>query len=322
MLTPAFYARYQVVPRPGWLTVARALFGANAALAGTRFCVEGTGRVPAGPVLFATNSTQQNDFLAFRWVAERAGRRCVTVAKAKNYHDAAMAFALRRLGVVPIASKGYLLLCDFTATIGRRPTDSEYRALREYLDHGASLPAGEPYATLTSRPRAIVGRRFEPAGAALRDHLRATYVASLGETVRLARVAVAAGQDVQIYPEGTVAPRLGRCRVGAVQLAWALGTPIVPVGLSACPRAFAGVTPFLRPGGAVTVRFGAPLALAPGFLPAAFRAFQPEDEAGARGVLERFTDERLMPAIDALLDPPFRHDPADPWAGKGTRAHL
>lgn len=323
MLTPAFYASYRVLPRPWCYQAVRAVFTANAGLARTRFRVEGLDRLPRGPVLFATNSTQKNDFMAFRWVMMKAKQPCVTVTKAKNYHDPVMSFLLRRLGVVPLASKGYFLLLDFTRTLGRRPEDAEYRALRDHLDQGAPLPAGEPYATLRSRPRTLLDHDFAPAGEDYRAFVQRVYARSLAETLRLTGVAVSAGHHVQMYPEGTVTPRLGRGRPGAVQLAWALRLPIVPVGMSGCPEAFAGDSPLLRlRGGDITVRFGAPLDLPADFLPADFRPFAPAHEAAHRGALTGYTEHTLMPALDALLDPAYRHVAASPVVGKGTRAFL
>ena len=250
----------------------------------------------------------------------------MTVAKAKNYHDPIMRFLLSRLGVVPLASKGYLLLVDFTGAIGRRPDDAEYRALRDRLERGAPWPAGEPFEALATRPRALLGHAFDPAAEPYRAFVQRVYAEEpLGETLRLAREAVAAGADVQMYPEGTVAPRLGRGRPGAVQLAWALGLPIVPVGMSGCPDAFAGDSPLLRvrPGGAaaLTIRFGRALTLPPNLLPADFRPFNAVAEATHRAALVGYTDDVLMPAIEALLDPPFRRGEA-PSPGKGTRAFL
>lgn len=323
MLTPGFYADYRVVPTPWCHRAVRALFTANAGLARTRFRVEGLDNLPRGPVLFATNSTQKNDFMAFRWVAMKAQLDCVTVTKAKNYHDPVMRFLLRRLGVVPLASKGYLLLLDVTRTIGRRPDDAEYRALRDHLDHGAPLPAGEPFDTLRSRPRALLDHHLEPAAQSYRAFLQEVYARSLGESLRLTGEAVRAGYHVQMYPEGTVARRLGRGRPGAVQMAWALGLPIVPVGMSGCPDAFAGDSPFLRlVGGDITVRFGRQLALPPDLLPPDFRPFEPADEADHRSALAGFTEDILMPAIDELLEPSCRRASDEPAAGKGTRAFL
>lgn len=323
MLTPEFYRDYRVLPT-GWTTAAaRVVFAGNAGLASTRFHVEGWENLPRGPALLATNSTQKNDFMALRWVADRRGRRMVTVTKAKNYHDPVMGFLLKRLGVVPIASKGYFLLLEFTDRLGRRPTDAEYRALRDHVDRGEPLPAGEPYDTLRTRPHRVLGRDFDPGREAWRDFQHRLYAESLAETLRLAREAAQAGYDVQMYPEGTVAPRLGRGRHGAVQLAWALGLPLVPVGMSGCPGAFAGDSPLLKlRGGDITLRIGAPLSLPADFLPADFRPFDPRDEAAYKAALDGYVAGSLMPALDALLDPPFRHVENDAFVGKGTRAFL
>lgn len=323
MLTPRFYGTYRVLPTPWCLAAVRLVFGANARLARTRLRVEGWENLPPGPALVATNSTQKNDFMAFRWVAMQRRRPCVTVTKAKNYHDPAMSFLLRRLGVVPIASKGYFLLLDFTRHVGRRPTDAEYRALRDHLDQGTPLPAGEPFDAVNSAPRRLLERDFDPGRETWRAFQHRIYAESLAETLRLSREAVAAGCDVQMYPEGTVAPRLGKGRHGAVQLAWALGLPLVPVGMSGCPGAFAGDGPLLRlRGDDVTIRVGTPIPLPGDLLPADFRPFQPADESTHRTALDGFVRERLMPAIDALLDPPFRHVEGDAFAGKGTKAFL
>lgn len=323
MLTPAFYAGYRVLPTPWCERTVRAVFTANAALASTRFRVEGLDDPPTRPVLFATNSTQKNDFMAFRWVMMKAGLPCVTVTKAKNYHDPVMRFLLRRLGVVPLASKGYFLLLDFTRTQGRRPSDAEYRALRDHLDGGEPLPAGEPYDTLASRRRSLLDHDFAPPGEAYRSFIRRVYARSLSETLRLTRSSVAAGHHVQMYPEGTVAARLGHGRTGAVQLAWALGVPIVPAGMSGCPAAFAGDSPLLRlRGGDITVRFGRPLEIPRDLLPHDFQPFDPAHEAAHRQTLAGFTEDTVMPALDALLDLPYRRTGDGPDTSKGTRAFL
>ena len=323
MLTPEFYADYSVLPTPWCTQLVSAVYTANTALARTRFNVVGLERLPAGPVLFATNSTQKHDFMAFRWVMLKAGLSCVTVTKAKNYHDPVMRFLLRRLGVVPLASKGYFLLLDFTQTLGRRPNDGEYRALREHLDRDVSLPPGEPFVTLCGRRRTLLEHVFDPSRESYRAFVQRLYARSLAETLRLTGDAVAGGHHVQMYPEGTVAPRLGPGRPGAVQLAWALGLPIVPAGMSGCPDAFAGDSPLLRfRGGDVTIRFGAPITLPTDFLAPDFIPFDPVHEARHRETLNAFSAAQLMPAIDALLDPPFRRVENETFVGKGTRAFL
>ena len=141
------------------------------------------------------------------------------------------------------------------------------------------------------------------------------YAASMGESLRLTREAVAAGANVQIYPEGTAASRLGPGRIGTVQFARALGLPIVPVGMSGCREAFAGSGLSLR-GGTVTVRFGAAFWPELGALPSDFEPFSPGHEARHRPVLQAATDD-LMARIDGLLDPAYRR--LDGFAGDGTQ---
>jgi hypothetical protein len=93
--------------------------------------------------------------------------------------------------------------------------------------------------------------------------------------------------------------------------------------MSGCPDAFAGNSPLLRlRGGDITLRFGAALELPADLLPRDFRPFEPADERRHRDALQGYVDDRLMPALDALLDPKYRRQPGDPFVGKGTRAFL
>ena len=317
MLTPAFYPGYRVLPT-AWFSLARVLFEPMRLLSRARFVVEGLEHLPDQPAVIATNSTQRYDFVASRAALVYAGVPSVTVTKAKNYHAAAMGFVLRRTGVVPLASRGYFILADFLAVVGRRPTDPEYRALRDHLDHGAPLPGGAPFDTIAGQPRQIVGTPFDPAHGSWRETIQGMYAASMAQTVRLAAQAVAGGHHVQMYPEGTVAPTLGPGRIGAVQLALALDLPVVPVGMSGCPAFFWGQTPLLR-GGTVTLRFGAPYRLdgiAPGHQP-----FDPASERSHRPALQAATDD-LMDRINALLDAPYQRQAGPAPKGKGTRAFL
>lgn len=127
--------------------------------------------------------------------------------------------------------------------------------------------------------------------------------------------AVATGHHVHIYPEGTVSPRLATGRRGAVQLAHALGLPIVPVGMSGCPDAFVGATPVPKRGH-IRVRIGAPLAV---HLPPTHEAFRRSDERTHRAALDHAT-ARLMDALDGLLDAPYRRHAEEPSARTRTRA--
>ena len=57
-------------------------------------------------------------------------------------------------------------------------------------------------------------------------------------------------------------------------------------------------------------------------MPPDFRPFEPADEAAHRDALSGFTEGTLMPALDELLEPPYRRADGEAPAGKGTRAFL
>ncbi len=300
MLDRDFFRAYRALPSPFWEYVVSRAWRMRRA----RVVFEGF-EAPASPVVFATNSTWKYDFMPFRVELERRRIPTVTITKGKNYHARAQGFLLRRLGVVPIVSRGYLLLVDFVAVTGRRPTEAEYAALRRYVDTGEALGAG--FDAITENARVLLGHAFDPAAGDYRSFVQGVYAAAMAETVRLCRDAVDAGAHVQIYPEGTVSSRLGPGRIGAVQLAHALGRPIVPAGISGIHT------------DTVTVRFGAPFVPA---LPADLVPFSPEHEAKHRAVLQRETDA-LMDRIDTLLDPACRRLAGfAPDGTTGTRRFL
>lgn len=323
MLTPEFFAAYRVVPDARWERAIRAALALNMRLSRTKITISGVERLPKRPALLATNSTQKYDFLAFRYPLFARGIRVVTVTKGKNYHSLPMAAVMGRTGVIPLASRGYILLADFTAVHGRRPTDAEYRALRDHVNDPSSAPPSpevEPYRTLFTRVRTIVGHPFDAQRETYGVAMRRTYETMMNEALRLAREAVEAGCHVQMYPEGTVSRTLGVGRVGAVQLAWALGLPIVPVGMSGCPDAFAGATP-LYGGGHVHIAIGTPQTLPEGALPPDFRPFSPASEAQHKARLQAMTDE-VMRAIDALVDPRHKRTDMQSVGPTDPRKHL
>jgi 1-acyl-sn-glycerol-3-phosphate acyltransferase len=284
------------------------------------------GALPASPCVLATNATARHDFLSLWKAIDDAGLRVVSVSKAKNHHPGAgvagtwrrlEASALASLGTVPLASRGYLLLCDFEAVFGRLPTAPEYRRLRDHVDGAAPIgPGGDLVRALCTTPRTLFGVPLDRSkeGAAWRELVRAAAAASFQESVRLARIAVAHGRHVHIYPEGTVSPRRGPLRSGAVQLARALDVPLVPIGMSGCAAAYrGGLLPWR---GAVHLRVGRPISL--DVLPASHRPFHPDDENAHRPMLEHLCGE-LGAALDALVDPELRA-PVPLVADLGARA--
>lgn len=319
MLDLAYLSRYSALPDARWESAVAAAYLGMERATGTRVTARDFVE-PAGPVLYATNSTQKYDFLTFRGVTRRAGQRVVTVTKARSYHSRVMEPVLAHTGVIPLASRGYVLLMDAARVFGRRPSDEEYRACRDHLDRGTALPPAPHFDALQSTPRSVLGVPFDPSRGTLRDCWRGCYRALLGEALRFARESVAAGCSVHMYPEGTVSSRLGPGRIGAVMFAHALGVPIVPAGMSGCRAVFRGQSMALR-GGDVEVRFGESYLPALDDLPAGFRAFDPDHEDAARPALQRATDD-LMDRLDALLSPDCRRADLPHDGTVGTRRFV
>lgn len=275
---------------------------------GTTIAVEGLERLPRDPVLITTNASHKYDFLPLRCFLRRIGVPTVSVAKGKYFQQRTMAWALGQVGVVPIVSRGYVLVADFVAVHGRRPDEREYRAMRDHLDLRAALPARPVFDQLRANTRTILGFAFDQSVESWRTAVLRTYERCMSETVRLARLAVHRGYHVHLYPEGTVSSRLGVGRRGAIQLARALGLSIVPVGISGCREAFRGPSSARYRGGRIVIRFGAAWSGADAALPGAFRPFDPEHERDCAPLLDGATTD-LMRRIDSLLEPAYRHSP-------------
>ncbi len=302
MLTPDYLRSFDPLPRPTFERAARGVLEMMERFSGTHLEVEGF-EPPSRPVLYATNSTQRNDFLALRLALARRAVKVTTVTKARTYHEGSGHVAAW-LGTIPIASRGYVLLVDFVAVNGRRPTDAEYRLLRDHVDQGTALPSSDAFGRLVSVPRELLGHAVDPACEPYADAVHRVYGALMQETLRLMRTAVARGHSIQLYPEGTVSPRLGVGRIGAVQAAHALGLDIVPVGMSGCPEVIRG-DGLLLTGGTIRLRFGEPLRHPLATLPEGFQAFEPASERAHRPALLAAT-EVLMSRLDGLLDERYR----------------
>ena len=306
MLTAATFRRHRAIPHPAWLWLGGTALDLQQRLTRTRVEVEGFDRLPRTPVLLASNASHRFDVLPLRCLLRRSGIPAVSIAKAKYFQGGAMSWAFGRVGVVPILSRGYLLVADFIAVHGRRPEEAEYRVLRSHIDMYTALPSHPVFDALRERPRAISGFPFAPRAESYRTAMLRTYARCMAETTRIARAAVAAGHHVHLYPEGTVSSRLGTGRRGAVQLAKALGLAIQPVGISGCHEAFHSPRSARLRGGRISIRFGEPWHHATAALPSSFKPFDPQHERDCAPVLDEAT-HALMRRIDALLDPAYRH---------------
>ncbi len=257
--------------------------------------------LPSSPVIFATNHSHVLDFLPLWLELLSRGEHLVGLVKARMYKNARNRTLMRWIGNnLPIVSRGYLIAADFRGLMGRRPTDEEYRNLRDHLDLGHSLPEKSPYREVTRTPREILGRSFRPEAESYRAAMCDLYYRMMQHMVDSARVYVGQGHHIHIYPEGQIAQCLTRGHTGVVHLALALELDIVPVGVSGTREAFLGNTPLTK-GGEFRVRFGEPLRVAPDLVPRDFRPFHPIDQHQNEETLQSVADE-VMQRLDGLVD--------------------
>ncbi len=275
--------------------------------------LEGAERVPDEPVIFAMNHTDRFNYWPFQlywW--KRHDRYTATWVKGKYYESRVVGTFMEWTNNIPTVSRGYLITKDFLQTLGRRPSDREYAALRAWVN---AVAEGQPHvpshvpAAIASRPRDILGRRFWPQRESYATAIDDLFRRMMRRFVALNEEAAALGLDLLVFPQGTRSVRLSEGHVGLSQIAMHLDRPVVPVGCNGTDRLYPGSSPIARPGHAV-YRFGAPIRRgdAAAWTPrGTFEPFTPEAERAHGATFQAFVDD-VMERIDGLLDEPYRFD--------------
>lgn len=301
-------ATFESVADPLWvkggISVASALF---ATAPGFEVRVEGWRDALTTPVILAQNHTHRHDFLPLRhWLYTRHHLNVSSWIKLRAFNENPyMRAFLEHTGNVPVGSLGYVLAGDFVHTIGRRPDEDEYRALREHMDDGALLPDTPVFRALLETPRSLMDLPFDPAQTTYREAVQRCTTLMLEASLRLARRAFAAGQHLHIYPEGLISGRLQRGHSGWVAMALALGVPVVPVGVSHTRESFRRTSPRPDARSHVTIRFGEAIHVPRDLVPEGFRPFHPEDMRAHAETFQALTDD-LMDRLNDLLDPGYQ----------------
>jgi 1-acyl-sn-glycerol-3-phosphate acyltransferase len=291
----------------GGATIANAIFTFTS---GVEIAFENAEILRSGQqFIIATNHSHKLDFLPLRAPMLYRGHTFMTWVKSRAYKDPAMGTFLRYTGNVPICSRGYLIASDYWDMFGERPTEEEYRILRDHIDRGTELPASERFEALTKTPRRMLGLFFNPTAFSYRQAVRQLYYELMQIALRMTRRGVHRGDNVQIYPQGAVSSRMTPGHIGIIQAALTLGLPIVPVGISGCREVFIGNSPRTR-AGKITVRFGEPYEVPRSEVPSDFRAFHPDDEETHAEVLKGHAAQ-VTQGINALLTPDYQMSHAD-----------
>jgi 1-acyl-sn-glycerol-3-phosphate acyltransferase len=292
--------------RPRWVWTAckltQALFGPPRSV---RVEFEGLDNLPAGPVIVAANHTHTYDFLPLRaFLFLRHHLFGSSWVKARAWQNPVERYLFSRTGNVPLVSKGYVLAADFLRLVGRRPTEAEYRALRNHLDRGDALPDDAVYAQVQDAERHILGWSFTPSTSTYRDAIRDCFFEMMQVSLRIARESCEAGQFQHINPQGARSSRLTEGKPGVIHASRALDLAIVPTAILGMTETFPNHGLKTR-GGAITIRFGEPYTPDLDALPESYRPFDPRITAACGALLQQRTTE-LMGKIDALCSEAYR----------------
>jgi 1-acyl-sn-glycerol-3-phosphate acyltransferase len=271
-------------------------------------------RVPDEPVIFAMNHTDRYNYWPFQYAWwRRHDRFTATWVKGKYYEGKAVGAFMEMVNSIPTVSRGYLITKDFMNTLGRRPSEAEYEALRqavdgavrgkESVDGGAQIPSA-----IFERARDMLGRPFDPAKESYPRAIDGLFRAMMRRFVELNEEASALSLDLLIFPQGTRSIRLSRGHGGLSQIAMHLGRTVVPVGCSGTDHIYPGSSPVARKGTAI-YRFGEPIRPedAAAWVPrGTFEPFTLEAEEAHKEAFQRYVDD-VMQKIDGLVDPEYRY---------------
>ena len=194
--------------------------------------LEGMEHIPDQPCIVATNHTHNYDFLPLRYLFYKRRKAMLsTWIKARAWQNPIMIKYLSYTGNVPLASRGYVISGDFKQLFGRKPSDHEYRALRNHIDEGNPLPTGEVFDQIQNQARSILGEVYSPSQSNYREAIDSCFRQFMESSLVVAERAVQSGLHQHINPQGTRSSRLTDGRPGVIHAAARLKLPILPVSI-------------------------------------------------------------------------------------------
>ena len=262
--------------------------------------LDGVDLIPDYPCIVATNHTHNYDFLPLRYLFfQRKNIQLSTWIKARAWQGKALIHYLSKTANVPIASRGYVISGDFMKLIGRKPTDQEYRVLRDHLDQGAPLPDGEVFERLQQSPRDIFDTPFSPTQHSYRDAVEACFMEFMDASLEVAQRVLDAGGFQHVNPQGTRSSRLTMGKPGVMHIAAALQVPILPVTILGMRSALPNQG-LKSSGGTIVVKCGTPYRPDLSCLSTTYRPFAVPDGQD-QAVIDRALIE-LMERLNELCD--------------------
>ena len=288
----------------------------------TEIVIEGLERIPRDrSVFFAMNHTDRYNYWPFQYALHRTGvhRYTATWVKGKYYEHPAIAWFMDATNNIPLPSRGYVLTTEFRRTVGRVPTEAEYRQLRDLADGNLATQRAAFVDASAELKRFLEAQGADAALAPIgRDGREAVFLPRFEElfdrmieaVVKLTRDAMERCRcHVLVFPQGTRSKRLSRGHTGLAQMSQRLGGAIVPVGCNGSDRLYPSGSPWSS-GGRVVYRIGPLLEvdgadLAPHRVGEDFTPFSRE-AVTRHGASFRAITDLVMDHVNQLLDPEYQ----------------
>ncbi|MBW2272978.1 MAG: 1-acyl-sn-glycerol-3-phosphate acyltransferase [Deltaproteobacteria bacterium] len=313
MIDEAHLRRLQLWERPlGQRMVAALFLLPNYSLPPrTRVVLEGVENIPRDrSVIFALNHTDRYNYWPFQWGMWHRGDLPFTTTwvKGKYYENKYLGWFFDQCNNIPLPSRGYLILQDALALLGRKLADDEYRVLRDLVDGQVEQEAASAH---SGDLRRLVGegrRDFRPDAESYAEFMHRWNDRLMGLVERRTLEALFEKRNnLIVFPQGTRSLRLLPGKPGLAQFALRHEIPVVPVGSMGSEDAYPGASPWA---GGATCRYRIGRALTADDAFADCRIHEPYTPftraAEAHGKCFDLAMERVTTAIDALLDDPYK----------------
>ncbi len=278
----------------------------------TRVVLEGIESIPRNrSVIFALNHTDRYNYWPFQYAMWQRGDLPYTTTwvKGKYYENKWLGWFFDQCNNIPLPSRGYLILQDARATLGRRLADGEYRVLRNLVD--GSLEQGALPESTSADTRRLLDtprRDFRPAEETYAAFMHRWNDRLMGLVERRTLEALRERRNnLIVFPQGTRSIRLIPGKPGLAQFALRHEVPVVPVGSMGSEDAYPGGNPWAK-GATCRYRIGKPLTVEDAFADCRIEEPYAPFTGGAeahRACFERAT-ERITAAIDDLLEEPYK----------------
>ncbi|KAA0258784.1 1-acyl-sn-glycerol-3-phosphate acyltransferase [Deferribacter autotrophicus] len=219
---------------------------------------EGIENLPNRPVIFVMNHTDRYNYWPFQFQLYMLRNKimyCYTTTwvKLKYYESKLLARFFNWTGNLPMPSKGYLMVKDLQKYFG-----DDKSILNKYFRKLKSFINGELSEEELNSDKKFLSfiRNFGD----YKKYLEERYKSLMTKAYHLCHDAIYnKNLNLLIFPEGTRSKKLIKGKTGAVQFAFSLNVPIVPVGCNGSDKVYTRNAPWIEKNKTIIYRIGKPI---------------------------------------------------------------